>query len=44
MGRARDVAFELVDADPDLADHPLLAEEIGVVLGDDDSTDFLLKS
>ncbi len=44
VGRARDVAFELVDADPDLADHPRLAEEIGVVLGDDDAADFLLKS
>jgi len=39
------VAFELVDADPDLADHPLLAEEIGLVLGDDEeAADFLLKS
>ncbi len=45
VGRARDVAFELIDADPDLVDHPLLAEEIGVVLGDDDdAADFLLKS
>ena len=35
--RARDVAFELVDADPDLADHPLLAEEVDLFLGDDDS-------
>ena len=37
VGRARDVAFELVDADPDLVGHPVLAEEIGVVLGDDES-------
>ena len=36
VGRARDVAFELVDADPDLADHPLLAEEIALFLGDDE--------
>ena len=42
--RAREVAFELVDADPDLADHPLLAEEIELFLGDEDETDFLLKS
>ncbi len=42
--RARDVAFELIDADPALADHPLLAEEIGLFLDDDDATDFLLKS
>ena len=42
--RARDVAFELIDADPSLADHPLLAEEIDLFLGDEDQTDFLLKS
>ena len=42
--RARDVAFELIDADPALADHPLLAEEIGLFFDDDDATDFLLKS
>jgi len=42
--RARDVAFELIDADPTLADHPLLAEEIALFLDDDDAADFLLKS
>ncbi|MEO9223867.1 MAG: helicase-related protein, partial [Acidimicrobiales bacterium] len=40
---AREVAFELVDADPDLAAHPLLAEEVALFLGDDEA-DFLLKS
>ncbi len=38
------MAFELVDADPTLAEHPLLAEEIDLFLGDEDQTDFLLKS
>ena len=42
--RARDVAFELVDADPALAEHPLLADEIGLFLDDDAAADFLLKS
>ena len=42
--RARDVAFELIDTDPTLADHPALAEEIELFLGDEDATDFLLKS
>lgn len=40
---AREVAFEIVDRDPDLAEHRLLAEEVDIVLGDDDA-DFLLKS
>ena len=30
VATARDVAFELIDADPDLADHPVLAEEIAL--------------
>jgi len=42
--RAREVAFDLVGDDPTLADHPLLAEELAVLLGDDDATEFLLKS
>ncbi len=41
--RAREVAFELVDADPELADHPDLRDEVALLLGDDD-TEFLLKS
>ena len=41
--RAREVAFELVDADPDLATHPGLSEEVSLFLGDDEA-DFLLKS
>ena len=41
--RAREVAFELVDRDPDLGEHPVLAEEVGLFLGDDEA-DFLLKS
>jgi ATP-dependent DNA helicase RecG len=40
--RAREVAFELVDADPDLGHHPVLAEEVALFLADDDA-DFLLK-
>ena len=40
--RAREVAFELVDADPDLAGHPLLRDEVELFLGDEDA-DFLLK-
>ena len=41
--RAREVAFELVDADPGLAAHPALRDEVLLFLGDDDA-DFLLKS
>ncbi|MCU1454516.1 MAG: recG [Acidimicrobiales bacterium] len=41
--KARAVAFELVDADPDLDAHPLLAAEVALFLGDDEA-DFLLKS
>ena len=41
--RAREVAFELVDGDPDLTRHPLLAGEVSLFLGDDEA-DFLLKS
>jgi len=43
VGKARDVAFELIDADPGLAEHPLLAAEVFVFQGDDEA-DFLLKS
>ncbi len=41
--RAREVAFELVDADPDLTGHPLLRDEIELFLGEEDAA-FLLKS
>jgi ATP-dependent DNA helicase RecG len=41
--KAREVAFEIVDADPDLAHHELLAEEVTLLLADDDA-DYLLKS
>jgi ATP-dependent DNA helicase RecG len=41
--RAREVAFELVDADPDLSDHRDLADEVTLFLGEDEA-DFLLKS
>jgi ATP-dependent DNA helicase RecG len=40
--KARQVAIELVDADPTLEAHPLLAEEVDLFLGDDDA-EFLLK-
>jgi ATP-dependent DNA helicase RecG len=40
---ARDVAFEIVDADPVLADHPDLAEEIRFLV-DDEDREFLFKS
>ncbi len=44
VGRAREVAFELIDADPHLTDHAALASEVRLLLGDEDSADFLLKS
>jgi len=40
---AREVAEEILDADPDLADHEVLAEEIDVLLRPDD-VEFLMKS
>ncbi len=40
---AREIAVEIVDADPDLTRHAGLADEIDVVLGDEEG-DFLLKS
>ena len=39
---AREIAFEIVDADPTLADHPVLADEVDLLLGADE-TEFLLK-
>ncbi|MBU3701991.1 MAG: ATP-dependent DNA helicase RecG [Acidimicrobiia bacterium] len=40
---AREVAEEILDADPDLVDHEVLAEEIDVLLRPDD-VEFLMKS
>lgn len=40
---AREVAIELLDADPDLVKHELLAEEVDLFLKADD-IDFLMKS
>ncbi len=41
--RAREVAFAIVDGDPQLRDHELLAEEIRLLI-DDDEAEFLFKS
>jgi ATP-dependent DNA helicase RecG len=41
--RAREVAFEIVDADPLLADHPVLEDEVRRLL-DPDEAAFLFKS
>ncbi len=43
VAKARDVAIEMVDADPDLRSHPALADEINLMLGDREA-EFLLKS
>ncbi|MGI9033882.1 MAG: ATP-dependent DNA helicase RecG, partial [Acidimicrobiales bacterium] len=43
VARAREVAFAIVDADPTLAAHPLLREELGLLL-DDEEAEFLFKS
>jgi len=43
VGKARDAAFEIVGDDPTLAGHPVLREELGLFLAEDDS-EFLLKS
>jgi ATP-dependent DNA helicase RecG len=40
---ARDAAFEIVDADLDLARHPLLLDELTLLLSEDD-TEFLTRS
>ena len=42
VGKARDIAFELVDADPTLAGHPDLLNEIEAFL-DEDEREFLFK-
>jgi len=41
--RAREVAEEILDGDPDLAAHEVLAEDIDVLLRPDD-VEFLMKS
>jgi len=43
VGRAREVAFALVDADPGLASHTLLREEMGLLL-EPAEAEFLFKS
>jgi len=43
VARAREVAFALVDADPTLADHDVLREELRLLV-DDDEAEFLFKS
>jgi ATP-dependent DNA helicase RecG len=40
---ARRVAENIVDADPDLSDHPTLLDEVRFILDDEDAT-FLFKS
>ena len=42
VGVAREVAIGIVDADPELEDHPALADEIDLLLGDDEA-EFLMK-
>ena len=42
--RAREVAIGIIDADPTLDEHPLLAHELTLFLGDDETSEFLLKS
>ena len=41
--QAREAAFELVDPDPDLADHQVLADELQLLFSSDDE-EFLFKS
>jgi ATP-dependent DNA helicase RecG len=43
VARAREVAFALVDADPTLARHGLLREEVGLLI-DPEEAEFLFKS
>ena len=43
VGVARDVATQIIDADPELAQHPELDDEIVLLLGDDEA-EFLMKS
>ena len=43
IGKAREVAFEIIDADPQLAEHGELADELNLLLSADDEA-FLTKS
>ena len=43
MSRAREVAFDIVDNDPTLTKHETLAEEVRLLI-DDDEAEFLFKS
>jgi ATP-dependent DNA helicase RecG len=40
--QAREAAFEIVDADPELANHPLIVDELDMVFSDRDEA-FLTK-
>jgi ATP-dependent DNA helicase RecG len=42
--RAREIAIATIDADPDLDRNPLLADELDLFLGDDETSEYLLKS
>ena len=42
--KARQAAIDLLDDDPDLDANPLLQSELSLFLGDDDTSEFLLKS
>ncbi|MCB0968565.1 MAG: DNA helicase RecG, partial [Ilumatobacter sp.] len=43
VAKAREAAFEIVDADPDLAHHPVLLDELDLLFTDEDE-EFLAKS
>jgi ATP-dependent DNA helicase RecG len=42
--KAREAAIDLLDADPELERNPLLAGEVSLFLGDEETSEFLLKS
>ncbi|MBK5223859.1 MAG: ATP-dependent DNA helicase RecG [Acidimicrobiia bacterium] len=42
--KAREVAIDIVANDPTLDAHAMLASELALILGDDDTSEFLLKS
>jgi ATP-dependent DNA helicase RecG len=44
VARAREVAFELIGDDPELREHPTLAEEVACFFSDEEAAEFLLKS